>query len=229
MLANKKKFIIGNGFLAKKFKKYLNFLKKNQIVIYVAGISNSSEKNPIKLKREIKEIRKFCKIYREKLIYISTYSIIDNNRLKKQYVKNKIKIEKIIRKKIKRYVIIRLPEIVGKNNNPYTLTNFFYKNIKNDKTFLLYDKTKRNLLDVDDAIKNSIKLIKVSKKENQIINLLNKNFYTPRQIVGVFEKILKKKAKYKIKKIKNNRLLLKNSHFLKTKKDYLKKTIRKYY
>ena len=82
MLANKKKFIIGNGFLAKKFKKYLNFLKKNQIVIYVAGISNSSEKNPIKLKREIKEIRKFCKIYREKLIYISTYSIIDNNRLK---------------------------------------------------------------------------------------------------------------------------------------------------
>ena len=109
------------------------------------------------------------------------------------------------------------------------MTNFFYKNIKNDKTFLLYDKTKRNLLDVDDAIKNSIKLIKVSKKENQIINLLNKNFYTPRQIVGVFEKILKKKARYKIKKIKNNRLLLKNSHFLKTKKDYLKKTIRKYY
>ena len=123
MLANKKVYN-WKWIFSKKFKKYLNFLKKNQIVIYVAGISNSSEKNPIKLKREIKEIRKFCKIYREKLIYISTYSIIDNNRLKKQYVKNKIKIKKIIRKKIKRYVIIRLPEIVGKNNNPYTLTNF---------------------------------------------------------------------------------------------------------
>ena len=191
MLANKKKFIIGNGFLAKKFKKYLNFLKKNQIIIYVAGISNSSERNQVKLNREINEIRRFCKINREKLIYISTYSIIDRSRLKKQYVKNKVKIEKIIRKKIKRYIIIRLPEIVGKNNNPYTLTNFFYKNIRSNKTFLLYDKTKRNLLDVDDAIKNIIKLIKVLKKENKIINLLNKNFYTPRQIVEVFEKILK--------------------------------------
>ena len=200
MLTNKKKFIIGNGFLGKKNKKYFNFLIKNQIIIYVAGISNSSERNQVKLNREINEIRRFCKINREKLIYISTYSIIDRSRLKKQYVKNKVKIEKIIRKKIKRYIIIRLPEIVGKNNNPYTLTNFFYKNIRSNKTFLLYDKTKRNLLDVDDAIKNIIKLIKVLKKENQIINLLNKNFYTPRQIVGVFEKILKKKAKYKIKK-----------------------------
>ena len=109
------------------------------------------------------------------------------------------------------------------------MTNFFYKNIRSNKTFLLYDKTKRNLLDVDDAIKNIIKLIKVLKKENKIINLLNKNFYTPRQIVEVFEKILKKKARYKIKKIKNNKFLLKNSYFLKTKKDYLKKTISKYY
>ena len=49
-----KKFIIGNGFLGKKFKKYLNFLKKNQIIIYVAGISNSSERNQVKLNREIK-------------------------------------------------------------------------------------------------------------------------------------------------------------------------------
>ena len=109
------------------------------------------------------------------------------------------------------------------------MTNFFYKNIKSNKTFLLYDKTKRNLLDVDDAIKNIIKLIKVLKKENKIINLLNKNFYTPRQIVEVFEKILKKKARYKLKKIKNNKFLLQNSYFLKTKKDYLKKTISKYY
>ena len=55
----------------------------------------------VKLNREINEIRRFCKINREKLIYISTYSIIDRSRLKKQYVKNKVKIEKIIRKKLK--------------------------------------------------------------------------------------------------------------------------------
>ena len=110
MLANKKKFIIGNGFLAKNSVVWI--FKEESIAIYVAGISNSSEKIQLTKKREIKEIRKFCKIYREKLIYISTYSIIDNNRLK-TICKIRLKL-KNYKKKIKRYLIIRLPEIVGK-------------------------------------------------------------------------------------------------------------------
>ena len=52
MFKKKDQFIIGSGFIATKFKKYLKFIKKNNIVIYAAGISNSLEINTEKLNRE---------------------------------------------------------------------------------------------------------------------------------------------------------------------------------
>ena len=45
MFKKKDEFIIGSGFIANKFKKYLEFIKKNKVVIYAAGISNSLETN----------------------------------------------------------------------------------------------------------------------------------------------------------------------------------------
>jgi hypothetical protein len=43
MLNKKDHSIIGSGFIASSFKKYTNFIKKNNIIIYAAGISNSLE------------------------------------------------------------------------------------------------------------------------------------------------------------------------------------------
>ena len=74
------------------------------------------------------------------------------------------------------------------------LTNFFYNNLIKNKPFKVFKNSRRNLLDIDDAIKNCLKIIKINKKKNKIINLLNRRFYTPLQIVSSFEKILKKKV-----------------------------------
>ena len=72
-----KQFIIGSGFIAKNFKKYLKFIKKNEITIYAAGISNSLEKNNKNFTKEVNRFKKFCKENQKKVIYISTYSIGD--------------------------------------------------------------------------------------------------------------------------------------------------------
>ena len=170
MSVKNKKIIIGSGFIAKKFNKYYKYLKKSKLVIYAAGISNSSEENKKNLAKEVNRILNFCKFNDKRIIYISTYSISDASRLSKKYVKNKIKIEKIIKKKSKRYLIIRLPEITGHSKNHRTLTNYFYDKILHDKFFILFKNTKRNVLDIDDAIKNCIKAIKLfSKKMLQLI------------------------------------------------------------
>ena len=165
MLKKKDQFIIGSGFIAIKFKKYLKFIKNNKIVIYAAGISNSLEINKSNLDREISKLKIFIKSNKKKLIYISTYSVNDYSRKNKLYVKNKIKIERIITQKSKEYIIIRLPEIIGKNKNPHTLTNFFYNSIKKNKPLKIFNNSQRNLLDIDDAIKNCIKIIKENKKK----------------------------------------------------------------
>ena len=211
MLKKKDEFIVGSGFIASKFKKYLKFIKKNKVIIYAAGISNSLEIN------------------KKKLVYISTYSVNDNSRKNKLYVKNKIKIEKIIKNNNSEYIIIRLPEIIGKSKNPNTLTNFFYNNLIKNKPFKVFKNSHRNLLDIDDAIKNCIKIIKINKNKNKIINLLNKKFNTPLQIVNDFEKILKKRGIYKFNNTKLGKWSLKNNYFFYSKKNYLIKTLKKYY
>ena len=181
------------------------------------------------LEREILKFKDFTQKNKKKLIYISTYSVNDNSRNNKLYVKNKIKIEKIIKRDNDEYIIIRLPEIIGKTKNLNTLTNFFYNNIINNRPFKVFKNSRRNLLDIDDAIKNCLKIIRKNKKKNRIINLLNKKFNTPLQIVTNLEKILQKKGVYKFNNNKINKWSLKNNYFFHSKKNYLIKTLKKYY
>ena len=229
MLKKRERFIIGSGFIAARFKKYHKFLKKKKIIIYAAGISNSLEVNKKNLEREVLKIKNFIHNNKKKLIYISTCSVNDESRRRKLYVKNKIKIEKIIKQESKEYMIIRLPEIIGKNKNPNTLTNFFYNKIVKDESFNVFKNSRRNLLDVDDAIKNCIKIIRSYRKNKKVINLLNKKFNTPLQIVNNFEKILKKKGIYKLQNNKIKKWSLKNNYYIYSKKNYLIKSLKKYY
>jgi nucleoside-diphosphate-sugar epimerase len=229
MSKKRERFIIGSGFIAARFKKYHKFLKKKKIIIYAAGISNSLEVNKKNLEKEVLKIKNFIHNNKKKLIYISTCSVNDESRRRKLYVKNKIKIEKIIKQESKEYMIIRLPEIIGKNKNPNTLTNFFYNKIVKDESFTVFKSSRRNLLDADDAIKNCIKIIRSYRKNKKVINLLNKKFNTPLQIVNNFEKILKKKGIYKLQNNKIKKWSLKNNYYIYSKKDYLIKSLKKYY
>ena len=198
--------IKGRGFVAKNFKKTLRLLKKNNAIIYAAGISNSKIKSKSALKRELNEIKNFRKYLDKKtLIYISTCSVNDNSRNKSLYVKNKIKIENFIKKDFNKFIILRFPELVGRSKNPNTLFNYFKNKIKNKKKFSVFAGVKRNLLDIDDAIKISKFIIKNKKNYNKVFNVINKHFYNPLKIVKIFETELKIKANYTIIKKKKKK------------------------
>ena len=62
-----------------------------------------------------------------------------------------------------------------------------------------------------------------------MINLLNKKFSTPLQIVTSLEKILQKKGIYNFSYDKINKWSLKNNYFFHSKENYLIKTLKKYY
>ena len=229
--------IIGNGFLAKKFKKYNYFFKKKNYFIYLAGVSNSGENNLNNFKKDYNRINSFIKNLKEsKLIYISSCSIFDPNRNKSLYIRNKIKIEKLIKKRCKNFIIIRLPEIVGKSKNKNTLTNFFYSKIKKKEKFILFANAKRNLLDVDDAIKLILFFLKTNTKK-KILNIANLKFVTPLALIKILESRLKKKAKYKLFFSKYKKWNINNDiniFFLKKagviiKKNYFKQILKKYY
>lgn len=225
----KNQILIGNGFIGQKFKKNIKLIKAKNITIYTAGVSNSLEKDKKEFQKEISRFKNIIKLNKNKLIYISTNSILDIQRSKSMYVKNKIYIESIIKKKFSKYLIIRFPEIVGHSKNENTLTNFFYKKIVNNLFFYVYKNTKRNLIDIDDAIKMSIQLINNQTKNKKIVNILNKKYLTPETIVKEFENLLMKKANFKFIEINSFQKKSKNNFYLNTSKNYLKKILIKYY
>ena len=232
-----KKGIFGNGFIAKNLVKIIPFQKKNTI-IYCSGISNSKEKSKHKLVKEIKVLKKFYKKFKDKhIIYISSSGVLDSSRNKSKYLKNKIKIEKFIKKNFQKYLIIRLPEIIGNSRNPNTLINFFYNKIIKKKKFIIFKNSKRNLIGIEDVSKIiKIILIKINTSK-KIITLCNKYSNSPKEIIQILEKITKKKANYKEINIKrqnwrlNYNLISKyvKKAGVKFDKFYLKKVLSKYY
>jgi nucleoside-diphosphate-sugar epimerase len=230
--------IIGNGFIGKSLNKIKKDLIKTNYIIYAAGISHSKTKSKKNLNRELNLFKFFVKKnISKKIIYISTADVTNNILNKSLYVKNKIRIEKLIKRKFKNYIILRLPQIIGKSKNKNTLVNYFYYNIKNDKPLVLIKNFKRNVLDIDDILKLLKTIVYSKKAKNKVIILSNKYSVQPLDIVKIFEKKLNKIVSFKFKKIKKQIWPLyykKNAHYFRKAKitfdrNYLLKTINKYY
>ena len=229
--------VYGKGFIAFNLKK-IKLPKK--IFIYAAGVSNSNSKNVKDYKREITQIKKVVKKKTNKIfVYISSLSV-ENKKLKNdKYIKNKLKIEKIVKKSCKKYLIVRLPQIVGNNNNKHTLTNSLYNNILKNKKLSIWKGSVRNLIDIDD-IKKILKQYFNSKyKPCSTINIFNPYSVDVVYLVRIFEYLLNKRAKFKLinkinkninfKFIKRETILPLNYYKNIKNKDYIKRVLKKYY
>ena len=222
--------IIGSGFIAQNFKKKFFLLKKYNVAIYASGVSNSQSKNANHFLREKKKLIYYRKKIEKKiLVYISTWSIYDPSRKNTSYVKHKLEMENLIKKNFNKFIIFRLPEVVGYNSNKKNLINFFYVNIINNKKFKLWINSKWNIIDIDDAIKLCFSYIKFYKA--------NKLFFSVIDVINIFEKLTFKKALYSKVKFGNLNWMIKpstNKKIVKLSKIkfdeyYLEKVIKKYY
>ena len=74
--------IIGTGFIAKNFNNYKEKLKKLNICLYAAGVSNSQINNEDLLINERKRLLDFSRQFNQekKLVYVSTCSVLDPSR-----------------------------------------------------------------------------------------------------------------------------------------------------
>ena len=188
--------IIGTGFIAKNFDNYKEELKKLNICLYAAGVSNSQIKDGDLLIKERKRLLDFSRQFnqKKKLVYVSTCSVLDPSRKNNPYIKNKLQIENIVQKKFNKFLIIRFPEIVGKNDNKTTLANFLYHKIKNKKKFYIWKQAKRNIIDIQDIVLITMSFLKDKNSNNQKINIANPINYSVNEIVKNFEKLSGLKA-----------------------------------
>ena len=234
--------IIGSGFIAKNFKKKKLLIKKYKLAIYASGVSNSRSINESNFKREKKKIINYKKKIASKIfVYFSTCSVFDPSRNNTPYVKHKLNIENLIKKNFKKYIIVRLPEVVGFSRNKNNLINFFYHKIINNNKFKLWSNSKRNIIDIDDAVKIFFsfikKIIRKNKKINLVVNIANTKFVSPNKIVSIIEKLISTNARYdkiefghlnwKIKPLISKSII--ETSGINFNRFYLEKILKKYY
>ena len=207
-------------------------------ILFSSGVSNSGEQNEINFHREIELV----KLYLEKItnpasfVYFSTTSIFDPLKKHSSYILHKLKIEKLIKASERNFLIIRLPNLVGFSSNPNTLTNFFADSIRLERKIQLNRSAIRHLIDVADLslILNDLKDIYGNKKIT--VNVETDKPLSADLILNLLEEILLKKAfvqpiseSAELKGYENDLNISSIKYIWKTKEDYHKNLLKKYY
>ncbi len=140
--------IIGNGFIGSKLRSHC-FL--NDGVIYARGASNGLELNDEEKARDFRLLKAELERYqRKRFFYISTCSVHDiHQRYFSTYVRHKLNLERMVTNNQNSYVV-RLPNLVGRNQNPNNLFSYFVRNLSQKIPIEIWRGAYRNFLNSDD-------------------------------------------------------------------------------
>jgi hypothetical protein len=141
--------IIGNGLLAKAFKKEGSFI---DAVIVASGISNSAETRVQEFERERRMLSELFELHAGKtFIYFSSCALIDNRILSVAYYRHKLEMEKFFKQNVN-HIILRLPQLIGSSPNPYTIVNAFRNKIAQGIEVPVQRDAYRYFIDVYDVV-----------------------------------------------------------------------------
>lgn len=187
--------IVGSGLLATAFAPA--YAGRGEVVIYAAGVSNSSCTDPREFARERARVRAALEASREvkTFVYFSTCSILDPELANKPYVLHKDATEKLVRSH-PGYLIVRLPQLAGRSPNPHTLLNHLHARISRSERFSIWANATRNIIDVDDVVKIARRIIDGHDLSRDTINIANIHNYAVTDIVSTMERICGKDAIY---------------------------------
>ena len=206
-------------------------------MIFASGVSNSKSTVQADYDREFELLRRITSENEHKeFVYFSTCSIDDPSESKSAYILHKERVEESIQANLKKYLIFRVSNLVGKSDNPHTILNYITNNIRNQVHFNLWVNATRNLIDVDDFFKIVNHILRNNLFSNRVVNIANPQNYQVQQIVAETEQYYNTKGNYDlIPKGCNFNINISDiaPYFdelqLDFGQDYLKKLLAKYY
>lgn len=222
--------IIGNGLLAKSFIDYKTD-KKYDCIIFASGVSNSTENNLSNFSKEVNLINKtISENKNSKIVYFSSIFI---NR-KTAYYEHKANIENIIQEKSSDFLILRLPQLVGKGGNPNNIFNFFKDKILKEESISIIEKSERSLIDIDDV--RDFIIFSLENNISGILNFSSIEKFNVMDLAVIMANNLNKKLNYNLLINKEISTIFDNSpeinFFLESKKierkGYTEKIVKKY-
>ena len=180
--------IIGKGMIAEAFLKSAS----NNCIFFCSGVSNSKETRRAEFVREIELFNKTIK--NKTVIYFSSY-IAESAAT--PYALHKKNMENIIENTCDKYLIIRLPGVVGLTKNN-TLISYFIKMILNNKVIKIEKDARRHLIDVEDVVRITDYLI-TNNCYNKSISIGSKSSISPLELIRLISNELNiKQIKYEL-------------------------------
>tara|TARA_B110000003_G_scaffold129188_1_gene131236 strand:+ start:84 stop:785 length:702 start_codon:yes stop_codon:yes gene_type:complete len=226
--------VVGNGMVASKF---IHYSERNDVIIFASGVSNSKLAIKTEFEREKKLLHKILlNNTAKKLIYFSTFNLYDPVEKTSPYCLHKSGMEEFISINVPNYNIFRLGHVAGASAKEYTILSFLFNSIKNGSLFKLWKYASRNIIDIDDVSKICTYIIDNNLYENKVTNICNSYNSSIIELVIILEKVLSKKANYKIVEagespnFDNTKIRLISKELgISFDKNYVKDVILKYY
>lgn len=179
--------VIGKGLIANAFKDFKN---NSEVLVFASGVSNSLLNSARDFERELSLLDQHFGTD-QVLVYFSTVSVFDKSLSALPYIVHKKKIEKHIAEKCRSFCIIRLPNVVGKTDNPHTLTNFIFSKAQKGETIKVHKNASRHLMDIDDISALVPPMITDGNFRNKITNVCFDNKIRMTELMRIFSDILK--------------------------------------
>lgn len=185
--------VVGNGLLAKAF---IN-TNVQDVLFFCSGVSNSNEKCKTEFDREknlllneLKKNQSKCFIYFSSVLVSSAET---------PYLRHKKEMERLVQKSANSYILFRLPQVVGTVLNN-TLVSTFIKKIYFNENIIIYKNAKRNLIDIDDLVRVSLKIIKKKEKTKlkEVINICSAHDISPYDLVNLISILMNKNIQINI-------------------------------
>lgn len=226
--------ILGNGLIANSFKKYSNEIE--DYLIFASGVSNSKSQDLKDYARELEMINS-CISHDKIFIYFSTCSIYDQSLQATEYILHKKRIEKLIEQLFKRYLIVRLPIVIGYSSNPNTLFNYLSDKIQNDSVIDVYSDATRFIIDSEDVSYWTLQFL-MQGNFNTSLNMGYPQKFSIINIINAFENLFGKRATINLKQQGDSynvdfsvfsNFINQQQKAFSDSPSYLKEVLRKYY
>ena len=190
--------VVGNGLIANEF--ISNADSKLAMCLYAAGVSNSRCKDLAEFKRDKDRLIGTLAALPDNLplFYVSPPPPPPPPPPLSPYIEHKMHMEALVLKRPSSRVI-RLPQVAGASQNPHTLLNYFFNQIKNKKPIDIWLKSTRNIIDVRDARKIVIDIfenVNINAIPN-VINIANPKSIGVQELVSIFESELDISVKHR--------------------------------
>lgn len=187
--------IVGDGLLGKAFKAHGDV---DNVLVFASGVSNSKTNDEEQFKREWLLLSRMLKQHvGKKLVYFSSCSIHGSKTNASLYVRHKLEIEAYIKKNVPDYLIVRLPNLVGRSDNPNQLTNFFFNKLISGELIHVDLTSVRYLIDVED-VPPIVDVLLTSTIDRKVFDVAFNNEVSIRTMMNIFEKICHREYNFQV-------------------------------